>query len=135
MEVPADAAHAFVGESEGERGCGEYFAGLEYIFCRLRINAGVEVGVAVVARVVHAQFVVAAPTEGSADNASTVLARLSVERNHHLGSVVVGVAHAVAIAYHLQSGKYGFAGGCRLSAPVAVHVYHIKVALRESQMA
>ena len=134
VEVTGNAAHALVREGEGELRCGEYLFGLQDIFGGLRVDACIEMGVAVIAGVVHTQLIVSAPAEGGTDDTPLVLLRLPVEREHHLRRIVMGIAHTVGIAYHLQSGVDGLAGGVGFRVPVAMHVNHIEVTLRNGQM-
>ena len=134
VERAAHAAHALVGVGQGEVGRLEGLLGLQHVFAGQRIDTGIEV-VYVVGIGVDAQLEVTAPAKGCADGAAGVLLRLSVEREHQLGSIEVGVAGAVGVADDLHAGREALLCRLRLGCPVAVQVGQPDVALAEGEVA
>ena len=65
-------------------------------------------GVAIFSACLDAQFIVACPTQGSTNHASAVLLRFTIERYHHLSTVVHCCAHAIVVDNHLQTCCQGF---------------------------
>ena len=88
MEVTAHTTHALVGVGQGEVGRLEGLLGLQHVFARLRVDAGIEV-VNVVGIGVDAQLEVSTPAKDGTYGAPRVLLRLSVERKHQLRGVEV----------------------------------------------
>ncbi len=99
VEIAACAREAFVGVGEGQGGSGERFAFFEGVCRVFLVDAGEKAVVVGIVGVDH-YLIVAGVFEGGSDDAACVLARLSVEREHHLGVGRVRVAHAVLVLYH-----------------------------------
>ena len=69
-----------------------------------------------------AQLVVACPTEGSTNHSSAVLLRLTVERYHHLGSVVHSCTNTIMVDNHLQTCRQGLFSHTSLLTPSTMKV-------------
>ena len=99
----------------------------------LRVDAGIEV-VLMLGGGIDAYLEVAAPTESGTDGAATMFLGLSVERQHHLGSIEMGVAGAVAVADDLQATRQRLLGDRGLCRPVAMQVRQPHVTTADGQV-
>jgi len=102
VEVTAGTAQPLAGVSEGELRGGEYLFRSQFVFRAFAVDARKDTVYEIIVRH-HADGVISAPTKGGADDASFVLARFPVEREHDLRVVQMAVARPVHILYHLDA--------------------------------
>ena len=96
MEFPAASAHPFVAVGQCQCGGAEHFFFFQIVPGVFFVDAGEEM-VPVVFLRVNTQFVVAAVAKCCTDDASRVLLRFAVEREHHFCMCRLGVAYPVRV--------------------------------------
>ena len=134
VEVTAGAAQAFVGKGESKMRRLERLLRVKDVFAGLRVDACIEV-MFLVGYGVETEFEVAAPAEGSTNDAATVLLRPSVEGNHDFGRIEMSVTRSVGITDDFHAACQRLRCRFRLCCPVAVHVRYPYIPLAQSKMA
>ena len=111
----------------------EHLLRLQHILAGLRVDAGIQV-VLTLGGGIDANLEVAAPAQGGTDGAAVVFLRLSIERQHHLRGIQVGVARSVGVANHLHATGQRLLGQVGLGGPVAMQMGQPHVATAHGQM-
>ena len=71
---------------------------------------------------IHTDLVVTTPTEGSANGASFILTRFTIEGEHNLWCITMGIAGSIRITDHLETTFQRFLRQLGLSTPVTMQM-------------
>ena len=128
MVAAAHTTHAPVTVGQCQLRCGEALPAIEGVLGVGLVYACYELVLFLIVRV-DGDAVGTGPAEHGADGAALVLAGLSVERNHDVGTVVYGVLSAAHLVYFEHSGLQWFFVYVCLGSPCAVLMAHPRIAL------
>ena len=123
VKIAASPAQSLRGVSQGHFRSSEYFLRLKIILGIVGADSGIEL-VIVRCTGVETELIVAAVAQSRPDYPSVILARFSIEGNHHLGVLGLGIPDTVLVLNNLDTPLKSLLCDPALIGPASVEMAH-----------